>query len=136
MPDCVLNETFGIKPPTPTFFGEFNNNSPKDIVIGSELDNVLDVATATPSNSMTRIANPHKFDLECITPQVQTAGSTVALGNARTFGILDGLACYSLHLKPRGIREPHWHPNVELDYVIEGSARMTILSPGGTCRHL
>lgn len=132
MPDRVLNETFGIKPPTPTFFSEFNNNSPKDIVIGSKPENVLDVATATPSNSMTKIANPHKFDLEGITPQVQTAGGTVALGNANTFPMLDGLACYSLRLKPNGIREPHWHPNAaELDYVIEGRARMTILSPGG-----
>jgi oxalate decarboxylase len=36
-------------------------------------------------------------------------------------------------LKPNGIREPHWHPNAaELDYVIDGRAGMTILSPGGS----
>ena len=34
-------------------------------------------------------------------------------------------------MKPKGIREPHWHPNAaELDYVISGRARMTIFSPG------
>ena len=28
---------------------------------------------------------------------------------------------------------PHWHPNAaELDYVVEGTAKMIILSPGGT----
>jgi oxalate decarboxylase len=133
MPDRVLNETFGIKPPTPTFFNGFNNKSPKNIVIGSKPANVSEAAIATAANNMTRIANPHKFNLEGIPPQVQTAGGTVALGNANTFPILNGLACYSLRLKPNGIREPHWHPNAgELDYVIEGRARMTILSPGGS----
>jgi oxalate decarboxylase len=131
MPDRVLNATFGIKPPTATFFNGFNNKSPKDIVIGSKPANTLGAAAA--DNSMTRIANPHKFNLEGIPPQVQTAGGTVALGNANTFPILNGLACYSLRLKPNGIREPHWHPNAaELDYVIEGRAQMTILSPGGS----
>jgi oxalate decarboxylase len=133
MPDRVLNATFGIRPPAPTFFNGFNNKSPKDIVIGSKPANVLGAAAAAADNSMTRIANPHKFNLEGIPPQVQTAGGTVALGNANTFPILNGLACYSLRLKPNGIREPHWHPNAaELDYVIEGRARMTILSPGGS----
>jgi oxalate decarboxylase len=136
MPDRVLNATFGIKPPTATFFNGFNNKSPKDIVIGSKKANVLGSAAAatTPAeNSMARIPNPHKFNLEGIPPQVQTTGGTVALGNANTFPILNGLACYSLRLKPNGIREPHWHPNAaELDYVIEGRARMIILSPGGS----
>jgi oxalate decarboxylase len=132
MPDRVLNATFGIKPPT-TLFNGFNNKSPKDIVIGSKPANVLEPAASTTTNSMTRIADPHKFNLEGIPPQVQTTGGTVALGNANTFPILNGLACYSLRLKPNGIREPHWHPNAaELDYVIEGRARMTILSPGGS----
>jgi oxalate decarboxylase len=135
MPDRVLNATFGIKPPTATFFNGFNNKSPKDIVIGSKPANTLGATAAIPAadNSMTRITNPHKFNLEGIPPQVQTAGGTVALGNANTFPILSGLACYSLRLNPNGIREPHWHPNAaELDYVIEGRARMTILSPGGS----
>jgi oxalate decarboxylase len=136
MPDRVLNATFGIKPPTATFFNGFNNKSPKDIVIGSKPPaNTLGAAatTTTADNSTTRIPNPHKFNLEGIPPQVQTTGGTVALGNANTFPILSGLACYSLRLNPNGIREPHWHPNAaELDYVIEGRARMTILSPGGS----
>ena len=136
MPDRVLNATFGIRPPTPTFFNGLNNKSPKDIVIGSKPANLLEPAATTNAatlNNMTRISNPHKFNLEGIPPQIQTIGGTVALGNANNFPILDGLACYSLRLKPNGIREPHWHPNAaELDYVIEGRARMTILSPGGS----
>jgi oxalate decarboxylase len=43
------------------------------------------------------------------------------------------MAAYLLRLKQGGVYEPHWHPNAaELDYVIEGRARMTILSPGGS----
>ena len=54
------------------------------------------------------------------------------MGNASSFPILSGLACYSLFLRPSGIREPHWHPNTaELDYVVEGRVKMIILSPGG-----
>jgi oxalate decarboxylase len=38
-----------------------------------------------------------------------------------------------LRFKPGGIRKPHWHPNAaELDYVIDGKARITIFSPEGT----
>lgn len=36
-------------------------------------------------------------------------------------------------MKPSGIREPHWHPNAsELGYILEGSARLIVLSPGSS----
>lgn len=39
---------------------------------------------------------------------------------------------FSLRLSTTGMREPHWHPDTaEMGYVIEGHARMTILSPNG-----
>jgi oxalate decarboxylase len=126
MPNRVMNATFGIKPPS-TFFNGFNKNSPNDIVIGSKPANTVEPA------SMTKIPSSYKLNLEGIPPQIQTAGGTVALGNISNFPILSGLACYSLILKPNGIREPHWHPNAaELDYVLGGRARMIILSPGGS----
>jgi len=35
--------------------------------------------------------------------------------------------------KPSGIREPHWHPNAsEMGYVLEGTARLIVFSPGGS----
>jgi oxalate decarboxylase len=126
MPNRVMNATFGIKPPS-MFFNGFNKNSPNDIVIGSKPANTVEPA------SMTKIPSSYKLNLEGIPPQIQTAGGTVALGNISNFPILSGLACYSLILKPNGIREPHWHPNAaELDYVLGGRARMIILSPGGS----
>jgi oxalate decarboxylase len=85
---------------------------------------------ASTTDYAVNVPNAHKFNLETIPPQIQTAGGSVALGDANSFPILRGLALYSLKLKPGGIREPHWHPNAaEFDYVISGKARMTIFSP-------
>lgn len=53
------------------------------------------------------------------------------MANANKFAILKGMAIYSLHLEKEGVREPQWHPNAaELDYVINGRAKMTILAQG------
>jgi oxalate decarboxylase len=38
---------------------------------------------------------------------------------------------FSLRISTTGMREPHWHPETaEMGYVVQGHARMTILSPG------
>ncbi|MGB8643502.1 MAG: cupin domain-containing protein [Nitrososphaeraceae archaeon] len=127
MPSPILDLTFS---QSSSFFSQFNRDSPNDILIGSKQD--FQFKKLTRGEVIRRIQNRHKFDLEGIPPQIQTSGGTVSLGNANVFPILRGLACYSLSLRPGGIREPHWHPNAaELDYVVEGRAKMTILSPGG-----
>jgi oxalate decarboxylase len=130
MPDRILGATFNVNS---KFFRQFKKESPEDILIGSRTP--FHSSSKVKDNSYynyQRIPNYHKFNLEGIPPQIQTSGGTVALGNANNFPILNGLACYSLYLRPGGIREPHWHPNAaELDYVINGRAKMTILSPGG-----
>lgn len=121
MTDSVLGITFGLDS---NYFGNFQK-SKQDLIITSK--NNSKVTTPTPQ----RIPNYHKFNLKGFPPTVQSKGGTVSLGNANNFAILNGLACFLLTLKPKGIREPHWHPNAaELDYVISGRARMTIFSPG------
>lgn len=128
MPDRALDATFSIKS---KFFSQFEK-SPVDILIGTRSSSDSSPVARTDYQYHQRIPNSHKFNLEGIPPQIQTTGGTVALGNANSFPILSGLACYSLHLRSGGIREPHWHPNAaELDYIIKGRAKMTILSPGG-----
>ena len=129
MPNRVMNETFGIKLPN-IFFNGFNKNSPNDIVIGSKPASVVE-----PGSSIPRIPNSHKFNVEGIPPQIQTLGGTVAKANANSFPVLSGssLSFFSLIMKPGAIREPHWHPNAsELGYVLEGTARLIVLSPGGS----
>ena len=121
MTDNVLGATFGLGS---EYFGNFKKTS-EDVLITSR-SNINDSVS-----TYRKIPNYHKFNLKGFQPTVQSRGGTVSLGNANNFGILSGLACYLLTLKPKGIREPHWHPNAaELDYVISGRGRMTIFSPG------
>lgn len=76
--------------------------------------------------------NPNKFNLERINPQIDTSGGYAKIANMDSFPKLEHLALFSLRVYKNGIREPHWHPNsTELNYVIQGKARVTILSPGG-----
>ena len=74
----------------------------------------------------------YKMTLEDSNPQVKTSGGWVKMSNQFLLSTLEGIAVYSLLLKPRGAREPHWHPNAnELNYLTRGNARITLLSPGG-----
>ena len=121
MPDNVLGATFGLEA---EYFGNFKKST-NDVIITSRSNSRV----ATPTYQ--KVPNYHKFNLKAFPPMVRSRGGTVSLGNVNNFGILSGLACYLLTLRPKGIREPHWHPNAaELDYVISGRARMTIFSPG------
>ena len=73
----------------------------------------------------------YRCRLEQFEPALENAGGSVIFGRADDFPILDGLAMYSLRMSAGAVREPHWHPNAaELNYVIEGSVRLTIVSPG------
>ena len=74
----------------------------------------------------------YRCRLEHLEPALKNAGGSVIFGRADDFPVLDGLAMYSLRMNGEAVREPHWHPNAaELNYVIEGSVRLTIVSPGG-----
>lgn len=65
-------------------------------------------------------------------PQVQSSGGYVKIVNSLLMPTLKNLTLYSLVLESKGIREPHWHPNAhELNYLIKGHARITLLSPPG-----
>ena len=137
MPNRIMNKTFGINPPK-TFFNGFNNNSTKDIVTGlKEKTTITTNNNNTPQSGINipNTPNSYKFNVEGISPQIQTPGGTVAKANTNSFPILNGsnLSLFSLIVKPNGIREPHWHPNAsELGYVLDGLARLIVLNPGGT----
>ena len=76
--------------------------------------------------------SPYRCRLESLEPAIDNAGGSVIFGRADDFPVLDGLAMYSLRIGRWAVREPHWHPNAaELNYVIDGSVRLTIVSPGG-----
>jgi oxalate decarboxylase len=78
------------------------------------------------------LPNLHKLNLERIDPQVNTKGGSARTATVANFPLLDSLALFSLRLSKNGVREPHWHPNAtELNFVVKGTAKLTILSPNG-----
>jgi oxalate decarboxylase len=90
------------------------------------------IAWKKSGGALSPIPNPHKLDLERIRPQIDTKGGVARTATAANFPVLRNLALFSLRLYKKGVREPHWHPNAtELNFVIRGKARLTILSPGG-----
>jgi oxalate decarboxylase len=125
MSATVLDRIFGINPPS--VFDQLNYKSTQDVIIGQRSAIFSSISTiGTPTT------NPHKFNLDGITPQIQTTGGTGRLGMAADFPILKGLALFLIDLKPTGIIEPHTHPNAaELNYVINGKVRFTVFGPNG-----
>lgn len=86
-----------------------------------------------PSNPVSPTSS-FKFNLKAATPAVDTAGGTDTEGNARVFPALKGggLACFSIVMRPLGIREPHWHPNAgEVHFVVKGNMKWAVTAPGG-----
>jgi oxalate decarboxylase len=76
--------------------------------------------------------NPYLFDLTKSKPRVKKPEGTVQGCDEKVFPIVTGqkAAMFLVVLKPKGIREPHWHPNAwEFDYCISGRARMSVVAP-------
>ena len=76
--------------------------------------------------------NPFLFDLAKSKPHVRKPQGTVQGAFQKNFPVVTGqnAAMFLVVLKPRGIREPHWHPDAwEFDYCISGKARMAVVAP-------
>lgn len=100
------------------------NCSIESVFIGEE--------ASSPALQNSWQTSPYKYNFEGVTPFVTNEGGWVKISNSRLLPTLNGLALYVLRLESNGIREPHWHPNAhELNYVVKGQARITLLSPGG-----
>jgi oxalate decarboxylase len=155
----VMDATFGLR--QGTFFTGLNGGSSTDIVIGLKQtganpslavpskeiqSNQATVVIGTPRGAAVSsrstfhptdpvaLTSSYKFNLKAAKPAVATGGGTDTEGNARVFPALKGggLACFSIVLKPNGIREPHWHPNAgEIHFVVSGKMQWAVTSPGG-----
>jgi oxalate decarboxylase len=116
----VLAATFGS---TKTTFEKLKKHATDRFIFEKNL-------SAKPTLSST--ANPNKLHLEQISPQIKTKGGSAKIANSSNLPSLQTLALFSLRIAKNGIREPHWHPNAtELNFVLNGKARLTIFSPGG-----
>ncbi len=73
----------------------------------------------------------HRFHLGAQRPAYFTGG-TFSFVDAKRFPISTTMAGAILELKPRAIRELHWHPNAdEWQYYISGKAKMTVFLSRG-----
>jgi oxalate decarboxylase len=84
--------------------------------------------------NLPRATETFKFPLSRTEPQIVTPGGAVTECTVKNFPALAGsdAAVFLLTLEPGGLREPHWHPNAwELEYVVEGRARLGVVTPQG-----
>ncbi len=67
-------------------------------------------------------------------PTKVTAGGEVKIIDSRNFPVTP-IAAAIVRLKPKGLRELHWHPNAdEWQYYISGKGRMTVFTAGSRAR--
>lgn len=72
-------------------------------------------------------ASTHLTSLRQKTPDVSNPSGSIAHIDAADLPILRRLSLRRLLLAPRGVREPHWHPNAhELGYCLHGQYLVTI----------
>ncbi|MFA6916551.1 MAG: cupin domain-containing protein [Parachlamydiales bacterium] len=121
MPDHILAATFSVNE---SLFSKLPKE-PKSVFITT-----LEEPEKPP---IPFITNRFKMALDAENPQIQTKGGWVKMSNQFLLPTLQGISIYGVSLNKLGAREPHWHPNAaELNYLIEGTARITLLSPGGS----
>jgi oxalate decarboxylase len=119
MPPSILGKTFKLDP---AFFTDLNAALPPVFICEKNEKTVEDISWMT---------NRLKMNLGSTQAQIDNKGGWVRMSNSFLMPSLEGLSMYSLQLEPQGAREPHWHPNAhELNYLISGKARITLLSPG------
>lgn len=84
------------------------------------------VAPTKTHGLATRSAQSFRFPLTQM-PPVTSSGGTFVQASRQDFPMSKTMIASLTVLNPRGIREPHWHPNAdEWDFVISGRARITL----------
>lgn len=79
--------------------------------------------------------NKYTFKMAAMTPTKKTAGGEARIVDSTVFPVSKGIAAAMVTIRPGGIREMHWHPNVsEWQYWIKGKGRMTVVTTGATAR--
>ncbi len=80
------------------------------------------------------VPNSFAFFTGKMQPTKVTAGGSVKIIDRSNFPATN-IAAAIVTLKPRGLRELHWHPNEdEWQYYVSGSGRMTVFAAGGHAR--
>jgi len=68
-------------------------------------------------------------------PTQKTEGGETRVVDSTNFPVAANIASAMVTIKPGGLREMHWHPNVsEWQYWIRGKGRMTVVTTGAKAR--
>ena len=79
--------------------------------------------------------NKYTFRMAAMQPTKKTAGGEARIVDSTIFPVSKGIAAAMVTIRPGGIREMHWHPNVsEWQYWIRGKGRMTVVTTGAKAR--
>jgi oxalate decarboxylase len=79
--------------------------------------------------------NNYVFRMASMAPTAKTTGGETRVVDSTNFPIALNIAAAMVTLKPGGLREMHWHPNVsEWQYWIRGKGRMTVVTTGAKAR--
>jgi len=79
--------------------------------------------------------NKYTFKMTAMEPTQKTAGGETRVVDSTNFPVSKNIAAAMVTIKPGGLREMHWHPNVsEWQYWIKGKGRMTVVTTGAKAR--
>ena len=77
----------------------------------------------------------YTFKMSGMAPTKKTAGGEVRIIDSTNFPVSKNVAAALVTLKPRALRELHWHPNAnEWQFWLAGKGRMTVIMNEGRAR--
>jgi oxalate decarboxylase len=79
--------------------------------------------------------NKYTFKMASMPPTQKTAGGETRVVDSTNFPVATNIAAAMVTIKPGGMREMHWHPNVsEWQYWIKGKGLMTVVTTAAKAR--
>jgi oxalate decarboxylase len=79
--------------------------------------------------------NKYTFKMASMPPAGKTAGGETRVVDSTNFPVALNIAAAMVTIRPGGLREMHWHPNVsEWQYWIKGKGRMTVVTAEAKAR--
>jgi oxalate decarboxylase len=127
IPQEVLGKNFGV---APTNFQHLPD--PKDrYIFKAQVPGPLG-----PDKLMGAKPVPQTFKHKLMAQDpIRSKGGTVRIADSSVFKASKTIAAALVEVEPGGMRELHWHPNVdEWQYYIEGQARMGVFAAQGAAR--
>jgi oxalate decarboxylase len=77
----------------------------------------------------------YTFKMASMAPTQKTAGGEARVVDSTNFPVAKNIAAAMVTIKPGGLREMHWHPNVsEWQYWMKGKGRMTVVTTAAKAR--